>query len=106
MSTTIKKKKKSIKSKAKLRTKKSSGPKPIGVVTHYFGNLKVAIVKFNKPIKKGRVLRFLGATSNFKQKVGSIQYNHKDISVAPKGKQVGVKITKKARPGDKIYIEE
>lgn len=99
-----KKRKKSI--KRKITAKKVLGPKPIGAVTHYFGNLKVAIVKFNKSFKKGKTLRFLGATSNFKQKIGSMQYNHKDISVAPKGKQVGIKVGKKARPGDKIYLEE
>ena len=100
----IKKTKKS--SKQKTKSKKIVGPKPIGVVTHYFGNLKVAIIKFNKPFKKGKALRFLGATSNFKQKVGSMQYNHKDVLIAPKGKQVGIKVNKKARPGDKIYLEE
>jgi len=80
--------------------------KPIGVVTHYFRKIKVAVVKFKSPVSSGTKLRFKGATTNFAMKIGSIQYNHKELKRAPKGKQVGIKVSKRVRKGDTIYLEK
>jgi len=77
--------------------------KPIGKITHYYGGIKVAIVKFKKPVKLGEKLSFCGATTDFDQVIKSMQYDHKDIKVAPKGKEVGIKVAKKVREGDEIY---
>ena len=84
--------------KVKLRVEK-----PIGVVTHFYNGIKVAIVKFSKPVKLGLEVRFQGATTDFSQKITSMQYDHKDIALAPKGKQVGLKVSKRVREGDKLY---
>ncbi len=35
------------KKSAKPKIAKIKAPKPIGVVTHYYGNIEVAIIKFN-----------------------------------------------------------
>ncbi len=77
--------------------------KPIGEVTHYFGGIQVAIVKFNKPIKKGEMIKFKGATTEFSQEIESMQYDHKDIESAKKGQEVGIKIKEKVREGDLVY---
>ena len=48
--------KKVLKTKKKLvkkAVKKVAKEKPIGKVTHYYGGIGVAIVKFNKAVKKG-----------------------------------------------------
>lgn len=84
---------------------KSSSPegKPIGEVTHYFGGISVAIVKFSKPIAIGAKLRFKGATSDFTETVRSMQYDHQEISEAKKGQEVGIKVGEKVREGDKVY---
>ena len=75
--------KKSAKKVVKVKIKKS---KPIGKVTHYYGGIEVAIVKFNKPVKKGVKVSFKGASTDFEQVLKSMQYDHKDIISAPKGK--------------------
>ena len=77
--------------------------KPIGEVTHYFGGIQVAIVKFNKPIKKGEMIKFKGATTEFSQEIESMQYDHKDIESAKKGQEVGIKVKEKVREGDLVY---
>ena len=77
--------------------------KPIGKVTHYYGGIEVAIVKFNKAVEKGTKVRFSGATTNFEQSLDSMQYDHKDIDSAPKGKEVGVKVEDRVREDDEIY---
>lgn len=95
--------KKKVKKSAKKSVKKISTPKPIGKITHYYGNIKVAIIKFNKPFKSGGKILIKGATTNLKQTAASIQYNHEPVKVAKKNQQVGVKVNKKVREGDVVY---
>jgi len=79
--------------------------KPIGVVTHFYGGISVAIVKCKEPLRVGDTLRFFGATTDFKEKVGSMQYSHKDISESKKNQEVGIKVSEKVREGDEVYRE-
>jgi len=80
--------------------------KPIGAVTHFYGGLGVAIIKFVKPVKAGTTVRFEGHTTNFTQALASMQYDHKEIDAAPKGKEVGVKVDDKVREGDQVFLVE
>ncbi len=88
-------------SKADSRTKPSS--KQIGEVTHFYGGISVAIVKFKEPMRVGDEVRFFGATTDFSEKIKSMQYNHQDISEAKKGQEVGIKVDGKVREGDEVY---
>jgi hypothetical protein len=92
-----------VKTKVKTKIAKKAVPKPIGAITHFYGNIKVAIVKFKKDVKVGKKVRFLGATTDFEQVLKSIQYDHKQIGVAKKGKEIGVKVQKRVREGDEVY---
>lgn len=83
---------------------KPAAEKPIGKVTHFYGGIKVAVVKFNKKVSVGTSVRFEGATTNFSQKLSSVQYNHEALKVVPKGKSVGVKVAKRVREGDRVYL--
>ncbi len=89
--------------------RKSSAPKsaePVGVVTHFYGDLSVAIVKFNKKIDAGSRLNFKGATTDFTETVKSMQFDHKPVEFAPQGKEIGIKVKKKVRDGDSVYLVE
>jgi len=86
--------------------KATKPPKPIGEITHFFGHLGVAIVKFSSPVKVGVKLRYEGATTDFAETVRSMQYDHKEITVAKKGQEVGIKVKEKVREGDRVYLEE
>ncbi len=97
------KKRKAVKKKAPVKKKSA---KPIGKVTHYFTEISVAIVRFNKKIPVGAALHFRGATTDFKHVVKSMQYDHKPITAAPKGKQVGIKVKKRVRQGDFVHLAE
>lgn len=83
--------------------KASAEPKPIGEVTHYYGKLGVAIVKFNKAVSAGVRVKFKGATTDFEETLGSLEYDHKPIEAAKKGQEVGVKVGGKVREGDEVY---
>ena len=103
--------KKSKKAAAKPKKKKKAAPKPkakkpLGRVTHFYAEIGVAIVKFNKKVPVGVTLHFRGATTDFKDLVKSMQYDHKPIAAAPKGKQVGIKVIKRVREGDSVHLAE
>jgi hypothetical protein len=89
--------------KKKIAQRVSKSPKPIGTVTHFYNDISVAIVKFKKNVRVGVELYFKGATTDFKEAPKSMQYDHKPIVVAPKGKQVGIKVKKRVREGDEVY---
>lgn len=78
--------------------------KPVGEVTHYYGKAEVAIVKFNQDMPAGKNITFQGVTTDFSQNLASMEFDHKSISVAPKGKEVGIKVKGKVREGDLVYI--
>jgi putative protease len=80
--------------------------KPIGVITHYYGGLGVAIVKFNKNVKTGERLHFKGHTTDFEETLKSMQYDHKEVQEAKKGQEIGIKVKEKVRDGDEVYAAE
>jgi putative protease len=77
--------------------------KPIGEITHYYGGIGVAIVKFKKEMEVGEEVRFKGAHTDFTQKIESMQYDHKDIKSAKKGQEVGIKVDEKVHEGDEVF---
>ncbi len=78
-------------------------PKPIGEVTHYYSEIKVAVVKFSKAVSAGEEVHFKGATTDFKQKIDSMQFDHQAVSEAKKGQEVGLKVRDRVRQGDKVF---
>ncbi|OGZ26977.1 MAG: hypothetical protein A2365_02625 [Candidatus Nealsonbacteria bacterium RIFOXYB1_FULL_40_15] len=78
--------------------------KPIGKVTHYFGKIKVAVVKLSAPLSVGEKIRVSGGQeTDFRQTVKSIEYDHKKLVRAGKGKAIGLKMAKKVREGFKLF---
>lgn len=99
-----KKIKKSAKKTVKKTVKKVKEEKPIGVITHFYTHIKVAVIKFKTSFKAGGEVHFRGATTDFKQKLASIQYDHKPVAMAKKGQGVGVKVAKRVREGDLVFL--
>jgi len=77
--------------------------KPIGEVTHFYKNIGVAVVSFSKTTRVGDTVHFKGATTDFTQKIDGMQFDHKDVDKAAKGKEVGIKVDERVRTGDKIF---
>lgn len=64
----------------------------------------MAIIKFKKSVKIGSKVRIMGATTDFDLAIGSMQYDHKPVMVAAPNKQVGIKVSKRVREGDEVFI--
>lgn len=78
--------------------------KPIGQVTHYFSNIKVAVIDLSSPLKRGDKIRIAGGEeTDFEQEVDSMQIDHKEVGSAKKGDSVGMKVQEKVREGYKVF---
>ena len=76
----------------------------IGVVTHFFSKISVAVFKLTDgDLKAGDVVRIKGARTDFEQKVESMQVNHQEVSEAKAGDEVGVKTTEPVRKNDELF---
>ncbi len=78
--------------------------KLIGEVTHYFGNIEVAIIKLKGTLKVEDNIRIVGGVdTDFTQEVESMEIEHEKVETAKKGKAIGVKVDQKVREGYKVY---
>jgi putative protease len=79
----------------------------IGVVSHYYTRLGVAAIIMEDELSVGDTIHIKGHTTDFIQKVESIQLEHKNINKAIKGQDVGIKVKEHAREYDVVYrVEE
>lgn len=77
--------------------------KLIGKVAHYFTNIGVAVIELEDTLKVGDEISIEGATTNFTQKVDSMQIEHDNVQEAKKGDSVGLKVVDKVREGDQVF---
>ena len=75
----------------------------VGVVTHYFGHLSVAAVRLEGSLSVGDTVRILGHTSDFRQRVDSMQLEHQPVGEATGGQEIGLRVTEHAREHDVVY---
>lgn len=77
----------------------------IGTVTHYFGHVNVGIIELSDALKIGEKIHVKGHTTDITQVVDSMQIEHANVTEAKKGDSVGVKLTVKVHPKDKVFKE-
>jgi len=76
----------------------------IGVVTHYFSHLSVAVVKLEAAtLRVGDTIHIRGHTTDFKQRVDSLQVNHASVPEAGPNDDFGLKVREHAREHDVVY---
>ena len=75
----------------------------VGMVAHYYGRIGVAVVELSDELKVGDEVIILGKATELKQKVESMQIQHKPVEVAKAGQSIGLKVVSKVREGDIVY---
>lgn len=75
----------------------------VGVVTHFFGHIPAAAIKVSKTIKVGDKLHIKGHTTDLEVVVTAMQVEHKDVTEAKKGANIGIKVDGKCREHDKVF---
>ncbi len=95
---------------------KSAKPKPpspperpapgvrIGVVTHYYGQPSVAIVKLESgTLRVGDTVHIRGHTSDFSQRIESLQVEHAAVNEVGPNDDFGIKVLQPVREHDVVY---
>jgi putative protease len=77
----------------------------VGFVEHFFNHLNVAAIKVTDgDLKVGDTIHVKGHTTDFTEKIASMQVEHKEVAAAHPGDDVGVKMVGTCRDHDKVYL--
>jgi len=80
--------------------------KEIGEVSTFFSHVEVAAIKLSGNLKVGDRIRIKGHTTDIEQLVDSMQIDRKEVKEAKKGDEIGIKVSERVRPNDKIFLIE
>jgi putative protease len=76
----------------------------IGHITHYFGKIQVAAIELTDgDLAVGETIHIKGHTSDFNEKIGSMQIDRVEVPKATKGQSIGIRVSEHARVGDEVY---
>jgi putative protease len=76
----------------------------IGIVEHFFTKVSVAAVKItNGELKIGDTIHFVGAHTDFKQKIETMEINRNPVQTVKPGDDVGIKVKDRVREHDVVY---
>ena len=77
--------------------------KEIGEVEHFFTDIRVAAIKLKDSLNVGDKIKIKGATTDFEQKIDSIQIDKENVEKAGNGDEIGIKVINRVREGDIVY---
>ena len=76
----------------------------IGRITHYFSKIDVGVLEITKgPVQVGETIHIKGHTTDYYQKIQSMQVEHASVESAEEGMQVGLKVESSVREGDVVF---
>lgn len=76
----------------------------IGQISHYFSRIGVGVLEMTAgELRIGDTIHIKGHTTDFYQKVESMQVEHHPINMAKKGDSVGLKVIEPVREHDKVF---
>ncbi len=76
----------------------------VGVVIHYWDKIGVAGVRLTEgELNVGDEIHVKGHTSDFTQRVDSIQLEHETVELARPGHDIGVRVVEQAREHDAVF---
>ena len=76
----------------------------IGHISHYFGKIQVAAIELTKgDLSVGDTIHIKGHTSDFTEKIESMQIDNDSVDHAKKGQSVGIRVSEHAREHDTVY---
>ena len=75
---------------------------PIGIVTHYYPKVSVAVVKLSASVRVGESITVVGTAGEFTQTVSSMQVDHKPVEEGNAGDEVAIMVEQKVREGAEV----
>ena len=91
-------------SSAKATEDKEIKEEEVGEIMHYFGKIKVGVVKITKDgLKVGDRIHIKGGETDLEQEVTSLQIEKDSVKEIKKGDEAGMKVDAKVREGNKVF---
>lgn len=78
----------------------------VGVVTHWFGNVEVAGIDLTGDLRVGDTIHIQGHTSDFMERVDSMEIEREPVESAGPGDSIGIKVGSRARHHDRVFRVE
>lgn len=78
--------------------------KLVGEVNHFYNRIGVAVIDLVDTLHIGDHVHFFGRSTDFRQEVQSMQIEHEAISEAGKGQEIAMKVERRVRNHDKVYM--
>ncbi len=75
----------------------------IGMITDFFSRPVVAAIELTGELKAGDKIHIKGHTTDIEVIVNSMQIHNQSVPAAQAGDAVGIQVTDRVRPGDKVY---
>jgi hypothetical protein len=75
----------------------------IGRVAHFYGHICVAVLQLDENLKLGDKIHILGHTTDFTQRVTSIEVEHHPMVWVKPGDSVAIKVIEPVREHDAVY---
>ncbi len=76
----------------------------VGRITHYFSKINVGVLELSKgELHVGDTIHIKGHTSDFFQKMESMQVDNTPVDSAKQGEPVGIKVENPVRENDIIF---
>jgi hypothetical protein len=77
--------------------------KVIGKITHYFPQVRAAVVKLKAPLNVGETIKIKGHTTDLTQTVSSLELDRVPITQGKKGQEIGLLVNSRVRQHDIVY---
>ncbi len=76
----------------------------VGRITHYFSKISVGVARISgRGLKIGDVVHIKGHSTDFFQKIESMQIEHKPVEEAKPGEEVAFKVDMPVREHDVVF---
>jgi translation elongation factor EF-1alpha len=75
----------------------------IGEVTHYFAHISVAVLALSGELHIGDLVHIHGHTSDFIQRVRSMEIDHHPIQSIAASNEIALKVYQPVRKGDVVF---
>jgi len=75
----------------------------IGKITHFYNRIGVAVLSLSGKLQVGDIIHVLGHTTDFVQRVESMEIEHNKVTSASAGMDVAIKLEREARKGDTLF---
>jgi putative protease len=75
----------------------------VGRITHFFSKIDVAVIELKAALSVGDTIAIKGPTTDFEQRVDSMQIEHKNVQRAEPGQSIGLKVLQRVRETDIVF---